>query len=392
MKANPPILPPAEIIRHSSDLRRLVDDLRGQPLITVDTESNSLYAYYEQVCLVQLSTREHDYIIDPLAMDDMSPLGELLADPAVETVFHAAEYDIMTMKRDFNFEFANLFDTMIAARICGWDQFGLGSILEGHFGIRAEKRYQQADWAMRPLPAEQLIYAQMDTHYLPELRDLLLNQLTTKGHLEEAQETFAALPDLPAARQTFDPDGYWRMGHARTLNRAQMAVVRELYALRDEIARRRDLPSFKIFNDAALVQIVLLDPRRVEDLQNAKGLSLDRARRYGDQIIEAVARGRAAPPPEPPARKPQPDPEVQLRYDALRSWRKERAAKRGVESDVIVSRESLWALAKNPPASVEDLDGVPGLGPWRRAQYGREMLDVLVRAFEDEDEEMDADE
>ncbi|HML24360.1 MAG TPA: HRDC domain-containing protein [Aggregatilinea sp.] len=385
MKANPPSFPPAEIIRHSSDLRSLVDRLRGEPLIGVDTESNSLYAYYEQVCLVQLSTREHDYIIDPLAVDDMSPLGELLADPAVETVFHAAEYDIMTMKRDFNFEFANIFDTMIAARICGWDQFGLGSILESHFGIRAEKRFQQADWAVRPLPAEQLVYAQMDTHYLPDLRDVLLNQLTAKNHLEEAQETFAALPELPAARQSFDPEGYWRMGHARTLNRAQMGLVRELYLLRDDIARRRDLPPFKIFNDSALVQIALLDPRRVEDLQNAKGLSFDRARRYGDQIIEAVGRGRAAPPPEPPARKPQPDPDVQMRYDALRAWRKERAARRGVESDVIVPRESLWALAKNPPASLDGLEQVPGLGPWRRAQYGRELLDVLSRTANGDD-------
>lgn len=391
MKANPPTLPPVEIVRHVSELRSLVDQLRGESLIAVDTESNSLYAYYEQVCLVQLSTRERDFIIDPLAVGDMSPLGDLLADPAIETVFHAAEYDIMTMKRDFNFEFAALFDTMIAARICGWDQFGLGSILESQFGIRAEKRYQQADWALRPLPAEQLMYAQMDTHYLPELRDHLLGQLTSKGYLEEARETFAELPRLPAARQSFDPEGYWRMGHARTLNRAQMGLVRELYLLRDDIARRRDLPPFKIFNDAALAQIALLDPHRIEDLHNVKGLSFDRVRRYGDQIIAAVERGRAAPLPEPPARKPQPDPDVQLRYDTLRAWRKERAARRGVESDVIVPRESLWALAKNPPASLEALEQVPGLGPWRRAQYGRELLDVLAHAADDEDD-MDTEE
>lgn len=375
-----PQLPPVEIIRHTAGLRALVDRVRAEPLLAVDTESNSLYAYYERVCLVQLSTRTQDYIIDPLSIDDMSALGELLADPAIEVIFHAAEYDIITMKRDFGFTFANIFDTMIAARICGWAQFGLGNILESQFGVRAEKRFQQADWSVRPLPAEQLVYAQMDTHFLPELRDRLLEELTAKGHLEEAHETFADLPNLPAARQSFDPEGYWRIGQARTLTRAEMGVLRELFLLRDDIARRRDLPPFKILSDRVLVQLAQLGPRRVEDLHAVKGLSFDRVRRYGDEIIEAVARGRRNPPPEPPARRPQPDPEVQLRYDALREWRKERALQRGVESDVIVSREALWALAKHPPSSLEDLDGVPGLGPWRRAQYGRELLSVLARA------------
>lgn len=380
MRAPLPQLPPVETIRHTPELRALVDRLRAEPLLAVDTESNSLYAYYEQVCLVQLSTRTQDFIIDPLSIDDMSALGELLADPAIEVVFHAAEYDIITMKRDFGFTFANIFDTMIAARICGWAQFGLGSILESQFGVRAEKRYQQADWSVRPLPAEQLVYAQMDTHFLPELRDRLLKELTAKQHLEEARETFADLPNLPAARQTFDPEAYWRIGQARTLSRAEMGVLRELFLLRDDIARRRDLPPFKIVTDKVLVQLAQLEPRRVEDLHAVKGLSFDRVRRYGDEIIEAVARGRHNPPPEPPARRPQPDPEVQMRYDALREWRKERALQRGVESDVIVSREALWALAKRPPSSLEDLDGVPGLGPWRRAQYGRELLSILAQA------------
>src|SRR5690606_1660523 len=126
----PDDLQPAEFIRHARQLRALVDQLRGTPLLAVDTESNSLYAYYEQVCLIQLSTREKDWIVDPLALDDLSPLGDVLGDPATEIVFHAAEYDIVSLKRDFGFHFGRVFDTMMAARICGWEQVGLGSILE----------------------------------------------------------------------------------------------------------------------------------------------------------------------------------------------------------------------------------------------------------------------
>jgi ribonuclease D len=378
-----PKLPRPQFIRRAADLKRLVEQLRAHPLLAVDTESNSLYAYHERVCLVQLSTRENDYIIDPLAINDMSPLGLLLADPTIEIIFHAAEYDIITLKRDFSFTFSNLFDTMLAARICGWKKVGLGNILEEQFDVRANKKHQRADWSLRPLPDDQLQYAQMDTHYLPALRDRLLAELTTSGRLDEARESFADLPDYPPAERQFDPEGYWRIHETKTLSRNQMAIVRELYLLRDQIAQRRDWPPFKVFNDETLVKLAALAPRRVEDLENMRGLNERVLQRDGPHIIEAVARGRQAPPPRPPPRPDSiPDPDVLLRFEALHEWRKQRAAERGVESDIIVPRGALWAMARRPPKSLDDLDNVPGLGPWRRATYGAELLAVLAKANE----------
>jgi len=369
-------LQPAEFIRHARQLRALVDQLRGTPLLAVDTESNSLYSYYEQVCLIQLSTRAHDWIIDPLALNDLSPLGEVLADPAIEIVFHAAEYDIVSLKRDFGFRFGRVFDTMMAARICGWEQVGLGSILESQFGVRAAKHFQRANWAIRPLPPDQLLYAQMDTHYLPALRDILSDELAALGRTEEAREIFAALPDLPAAHYEFDPEGYWNIGGVQKLPRHLVAIARELYLTRDEIARRRDQPAFKIFTDKALVELVQLQPRHLADLDTARALTGRQARRYGDAILQAVARGKNAPPPQPPRRRP-PDQAVLARYDVLRAWRKQRALDRGVESDVILPRETLWILARQAPQRLEDLDDIPGLGPWRRAEYGAELIELL---------------
>jgi ribonuclease D len=374
---------PARVIRHTRDLRHLVDRWRDTPLLAVDTESNSLYAYYERVCLVQLSTRDEDVIVDPLAVDDMSPLGDLLADPAIEIVFHAAEYDVMTLKRDFDYTFTTIFDTMLAARICGWKQVGLGNILGEQFGVVVQKKYQRADWSKRPLPPEQLRYAQMDTHYLPDLRDRLLAELESRGRAQEAREMFADLPDLSPAEYNFDPDGYWRIHDTQALRHGQMALVRELYLMRDEQARQRDMPIFKIFGDRTLVELARIAPRRLEDMQGIKGMTPAQIRRYGKPIIEAVARGRQAKAPRrPPSRRP-PDPDVQMRYEALHDWRKQRAAERGVESDVIVSRDTLWVLARRVPARVEDLDDIPGLGPWRRAQYGAELIDVLENATND---------
>ncbi len=161
-----PRLPPPVLITRPAQLALLMAALREQPAIAVDTESNSLHAYQEQVCLIQFSTPQADYLVDPLADLDLSPLGELFANPAIEKVFHAADYDIACLKRDFGWSFANLFDTQWAARILGWSQVGLASILKTHFNVHVNKKWQRFNWGERPLPTEALDYARLDTHYL----------------------------------------------------------------------------------------------------------------------------------------------------------------------------------------------------------------------------------
>jgi len=145
-------LPAPVLITRQAALQRLADTLRGEKIIAVDTESNSLYAYQEQVCLIQFTARGIDYLVDPLALDDLSPLAPVFSDPAIEKVFHAAEYDLICLKRDFGYTFNNLFDTMVAARILGRELYGLGAILEEEFGVQVDKRYQRANWGQRPLP------------------------------------------------------------------------------------------------------------------------------------------------------------------------------------------------------------------------------------------------
>src|SRR5512139_501768 len=167
----------AELVETHSHLQRMVDALSQTPIIAVDTESNSLHAYREQVCLVQFSTPTTDYLVDPLALQDLSPLAPLFADPGIEKIFHAAEYDLLCLSRDFGFKFANLFDTMLAARILGRNMVGLGSLLESEFGILLDKRHQRADWGKRPLPEDQLSYARLDTHFLIPLRNHMRQEL-----------------------------------------------------------------------------------------------------------------------------------------------------------------------------------------------------------------------
>ena len=205
-------LHPPIVVTERPQLASLVGHLSGQPAISVDTESNSLHAYQEQVCLIQFSVPGTDYLVDPLGDLDLGSLGEIFANSATVKVFHAAEYDVMCLRRDYGWRFDNLFDTMWAARVLGWSHSGLGKILRERFGVRLDKRWQRYDWGRRPLAPEALAYARLDTHYLLTLRDQLLAELKEKGRLEEAQEFFAQVAHSEPNFKPFDPNrDLWRV-------------------------------------------------------------------------------------------------------------------------------------------------------------------------------------
>jgi ribonuclease D len=378
-------LPPATRIETQDDLERLVDTLIDQSLIAIDTESNSLYAYQEQVCLIQLSTRSHDYIVDPLMIQDMRPLGKLTKFKHIEIVFHAAEYDIMCMKRDFGFEFNNLFDTMMAARICGIKLVGLGNLLKHYAGVTVDKSHQKDNWGKRPLAAESLQYAQMDTHYLPFLRDELYNELKSLGRLDEAAESFEAICDVPAStRKSSDPEGFWKIGTPNMLNATETLILRELYDLRESISQQENLPSFRVLSNKILVALSRSTPSTIAEVKLIKGISPRQIRKYGQDIISAIKRGMRANELPPPPRNEAPDSIIMDRYTALHLWRKERAIERGVESDVIITKQTLWDLAYSAPDKLDDLQTIKGLGPWRLSAYGEEILKVLDACRETE--------
>jgi len=373
-----PTLPPPILIADEDGLVRLVQELSRHPIIAVDTESNSLHAYRERVCLIQFSTPAADFIVDPIKVKDLQPLAAVFANPAQQKVFHAAEYDIICLRRDYHFDFRNLFDTMSAARSLGWPQVGLAAILETRFGVTMNKKYQRADWGRRPLTPEQLDYARLDTHYLLALRDVQLQALTGAGHWPEAEEEFERIaslrsdPDVPGAPSA----AFWRVKGARDLAPAQAAILQELFGYRDEQARRIDRPLFMVMGDATLLELARRAPRRSEDLTVVPGMTPDQIRRHGPAVLRAIEQGLGAPAPRPPQVDREPD-EVRDRYDRLHTWRKERARARGVESDVILPRRALIDLARNPPRTEGDLSHIRDFGPWRRGTYGREILALL---------------
>jgi len=352
--------------------------LQAQPRVAVDTESNSLYAYQERVCLLQFSIPGADFLVDPLASLDLSALESIFADPSIEKVLHACEYDVICLRRDFGFQLANLFDTMWAARILGWPRVGLADILKERFDVTLDKRWQRYNWGKRPLPADALAYAQLDTHYLLRLRDMQRRDLERLNRLDEAQEVFADLARSQAApRDEADAHhGFWRVKGAYDLEPAGRAVLRELYVYREDEARRLDRPPFKVIGDHTLIALAESRPTQLEHLRRVPGMSEAQIERHGHRVLRVVARGKQAHPPQPPPRRGL-DPAVADRYERLRVWRKGVAARRGVDTDVVISNAALMALARRDPRDPAALEGIDGLGAWRRRTYGEAILEVL---------------
>jgi ribonuclease D len=374
-------LPPPVLVADEDSLGRLVGVLAEYPVIAVDTESNSLHAYRERVCLIQFSTPAADYIVDPIRLQDLSPLAPVFANPAQQKVFHAAEYDLICLGRDYRFTFANIFDTMSAARTLAWPQVGLAAILDTQFGVTMSKKHQRADWKRRPLTPDQLDYARLDTHYLPALRERQLQLLMEAGMWPEAQEEFERLarPRADAGGASPDPDAFWRVKGARELSSTQAAILKALFAYREQQAERSDRPPFKVMGEATLMELVRRTPRTAEELLGVPGMTPDQLRRYAHGLLRAIQEGLGAPAQHAPQTEREPD-EVQNRYDRLHTWRKDRARKRGVESDVILPRTALWDLARRPPRTYEELASIADFGPRRREMYGEEILALLSRA------------
>lgn len=372
----PPLSHPAVLVESLDGMHSLIQALNPQPQVAVDTESDSLYAYPEKVCLIQFSFPEADFLLDPLAFDELETLAPFFSDTGVEKVLHGAEYDVAVLKRDFHFGITNLFDTRVAARTLGIKRNSLEALLSQFLDLDLDKRYQRANWGKRPLPADMVDYARLDTHFLLPLRDRLVEELKTLDRLGEVLEACEYLASLEAHDQTFDPQGFWRINGAQHLAGQQLAVLRELFLLREQMARRLDRPPFKVIGDRTLLAIAQAVPRDSEDLHPLHGMTEGQIKRYGDEILRAVVRGRRSPTPRRPRHR-RPDDAVMERYERLRRWRKRVGRERQVESDIILPREMLWDIAHRTPKTRQQLAELLHPLDLRAQRYGDEILALI---------------
>jgi ribonuclease D len=368
-------LPPPVWVNTKPLLQKMIDDLVTQSRVAVDTESNSLHAFREQVCLIQFSSISTDYLVDPLALKDLSALGPIFANPNIEKIFHAAEYDLVCLRRDFGFTFANLFDTMHTARVLGYPAVGLDRLLNDKFKIQTDKRHQKANWAVRPLTKEQIHYARLDTHYLFDLRDVLEKELREKERLEFAKEDFMRACLLDEQKQKPNGESWERFSSRKDLSLRDLTVLAYLCKWRDAEAEKLNRPVYKVIVDDTLVLMSKNLPQHKVDL-SAMGLSEKQIQLWGDGVLAAVRRGVAAPLVERRQIEARNDAFLR-RLEKLKVWRKKAGLEMGVESDVILPKPYLSAIAENPPRDMDELRSIMKETPSRVEKYGAQILKLV---------------
>ncbi|MGB2814718.1 MAG: HRDC domain-containing protein [Dehalococcoidales bacterium] len=339
---------PVEIVSRPAQLGVAARELVGSNVIALDTESNSFHHYPEQLCLIQIASRHKVYIIDTIALYDLAPLRDVLADVSIKKIVHAADYDIRSLDRHCGLHIHNLFDTSVAARFTGITQFGLAALTRDLLGItiNKSKRLQRADWGRRPLSAEALEYAATDVRHLLALREILDQRLRALGRATWVAEECAGIEEVRYTTPNLET-AYLSVKGAKGLDGRGLAVLQSLFLFREEEARRQHRPPFFVLPDATLV-FLAASPEAA--LSEVPGLGQTGVKRFGQGLQQAIRNGITAPPvhrPRPIKAVRASEEQVQ-RLNRLKEWRISLGSSLSLDPSLLWPLTSLERLAKAP--------------------------------------------
>lgn len=397
-----PLLEPREgmppLVATADELAEVTRRLSsGTGPVAVDAERASGFRYGHRAFLVQLRRQDAGTVlIDPVACPDLSGLDAALAN--TEAVLHAAGQDLPCLT-DLGFRPRQIFDTELAGRLLGYPRVGLGTLVEEVLGLVLEKTHSAADWSTRPLPQEWLRYAALDVEVLVELRDALAAQLTEQGKVRWAEQEFAAILAARPAAPRADP---WRRtsGIHRVRTRRSLAIVRELWQERDQIAQRRDLSPTRVLPDSAIVEAARAAPGTLEELGKLPGFTGRGARRYGPAWLRAIRRAKSMPdehlpePSAPPGDGPPPahrwaerDPVAARRLAAVRAAVAALADAGHLPAENLLAPDAVRRLSWQPPEPISP-DSVAaelrryGARPWQIEITAVPIAMALLRLIE----------
>ena len=367
-----PRFPEPTLITTSDALAAVVERLRREPFVTIDTEFVRERTYWPELCVVQLAGEAEVAIVDAEAEGlDLEHLAPLLDDPAVTKVFHAARQDLEIFLYRFGRLPTPLFDTQVAAMVAGFgDQVGYDSLVSALTGGQIDKAHRFSDWSRRPLSAAQITYAAADVTYLREVYARLRERLERDGRFDWVGEEMAFLSDPATFRP--DPDTLWERLRPRTANRRMLGVLRAIAAWREREAQRVDVPRQRLLKDESLLEIAATMPADAEALAAMRGVSRGFAEgRGGAGLIEAIAVARALPedalPPAPRKDGPRPSPALVSLLKVLLAAKSEQ---HDVAPKLLASSDDIDRLA------TEAEPAIPALSGWRREVFGTDALSL----------------
>ncbi len=340
------------MIVSTTRLKQFLDetkDIGGKKVCAIDTEADSLHRYRESLCLIQFTAGAECVLIDPLAIEDLSPLDEYLRDATVW--MHGADYDMTMLKREFGVLPETVYDTQIGARLLGVQKFGLGNLVEHYFDIVLSKSSQKADWGKRPLSDKMVDYALNDVRYLMEMGDIIVNQLKEKGRYEWFTESCESAREKVATRDD-SKEEQWRISGSGKLDPYGLACLRALWNWRDKEAESWDKPSFMVAPNRVLIEWsqILADKHKVDLPAHFRG---DRVKRFKETLAILQDLPKSEWPARPVSIRRKRDREFDDRVDTLIAKRNKGAEGIGIEGSLIASRSVLEAIAADESEPAE---------------------------------------
>jgi len=343
-----------------------ITNLRGYFPIALDTEADSLHHYRESVCLIQVTHDSRHFLIDPLAT---FPLDELWPPTSRHTwILHGADFDLRMLRRAGAPEPQAVFDTMLAAQLLGLKAFGYGALVEQFCGVTLDKGSQKADWSRRPLSQTMIDYAVQDTEYLEPIAETLGAQLDEKGRRAWHEQSCARVVASSRVIREDDPENDWRISGSALLSPQALAIVKELWHWREKEAEAVDLPVFKVLHNELLLDLAdwcAANPR-ISPMGAPRWPQRSSPAR-SERLIEAIERGRSAPPvPRPPrGERPPRDKDAEVRMEKLRLHRDTIAADLKIDPTVIGPKSTLQEVARNPDTAAVRLIAENRWCPWQ---------------------------
>lgn len=365
------------------EVDRFLTEISDVKELALDTEGASFHRFLDRIYLLQMSTRDESAIIDPLPIGSPAKLGQLLESKKVEVVFHDADYDLRLLHQDYGWHVTNIFDTRIASQLLGIKSFGLAALLDQFFDVKLDKKHQRADWSMRPLTQDMLLYAAQDTRYLLQLKDHMKGELKRRGRMHWAEEEFARLEGTRWEAED-SMEGFLRIKGARDLSRRELAVLREVASWRDAVAGQLDRATFRVMGNEVLLELSRTAPKSVSELATIKGMPKGILDRAGADIVAAVRRGMEVPeadlPKFPKGQRWNKDRDFDEKVARLKSVRDAAATRLELDPGVLCSRERLENVARSGAKTVEDLAAVPDLRRWQIEEMGEGFIRALQPA------------
>lgn len=352
-----------------------------EPKIAIDIEANSLYEYPGEICLIQISTRGYDFLLDPLTNFPFPELGELLSNPKIEKIFHASEYDLRLLWHQYHWTVNHLFDTMWAGKLLGYKQLGLVSFLQSLLNVQHNKKFQKSNWKKRPLSLQQLNYASRDSHYLIPLEKNLKKQLIEKGLWEEAQEIFEELPKETVKKEK-NSTQLSKMIRNNSLSPKNIHILCELYQYREKLGKSLHIPPNHLISNKCLINIAKTIPTTIDELNEMPRAQSIAKNVNKQELLHIIS--KPLPTNNDITIPPKNDnyQQIKKRTCYLMQWRKEQAIIRNVDSDIVLPKSKLAFLAIHGPKTYQELIKLKILGPVRLRMYGEQITEVLKKADE----------